>query len=527
MQAAKPDEGDMLPQAGGGFDADQATRRHARGTPARGASRPLNTSAAQPAARRVTGPAPSRDNRAMPAPPRPERLRALIASLEDGLLERGAAARLLLLAALGGEHVLLIGPPGTAKSELARRLQHAFAGARWFEHLLTRFSVPEELFGPLSIKALEADRYERLTDGYLPTAGVAFLDEVFKANSAILNALLTLLNERVFDNGGTRAATPLVCVVGATNEVPGDETLAAFFDRFLLRVPVEPVSDAQFSALLQLPSREGAGGDAAAAITPAERDALIAARAAVHLPEAVIARLAEARQRCAELQIGVSDRRWRQVVGLLRTAAASAGHARIELTDLWWLPYALAHEAAQIAPLQDWLLHDALAVRALEAPWLTRAVEAFEKQLEIESTQQQDDGEAGKLALARAISGPASQEAGAPMRMVSVRLEEGLRRRYSPLHIAARVAQADEVLARAEAHHAPLAAHAAAMGTALDADLWMPPALAQEVRAGLAASLATLEALRARLRATREGFATLPVDEALAGHAPAPIALQA
>ena len=171
----------------------------------------------------------------------PARLQRLLAELEHGLLERGATVRLCLLAALAGEHVLLIGPPGTAKSELARRLHRAFADAPYFERLLTRFSTPEELFGPLSLKALEDDRYERLTAGYLPTAGIAFLDEVFKANSAILNALLTLLNEREFDNGAGRTRTPLVSVVGATNEVPVDESLAAFHDRFLLRVPVTPV----------------------------------------------------------------------------------------------------------------------------------------------------------------------------------------------------------------------------------------------------------------------------------------------
>ena len=116
-------------------------------------------------------------------------------------------ARLLLLALVGGEHLLLLGPPGTAKSELCRRLSR-LSGLSYFERTLTRFSTPEELFGPLSLAALERDEYRRATAGYAPEAELLFIDEVFKSNSAILNTLLTLLNERLFDDGATRGAVP-------------------------------------------------------------------------------------------------------------------------------------------------------------------------------------------------------------------------------------------------------------------------------------------------------------------------------
>ncbi|PNW72795.1 hypothetical protein CHLRE_15g644051v5 [Chlamydomonas reinhardtii] len=169
-----------------------------------------------------------------------KRVVASIQKLSKGLLERDVEVRLLLLAALCCEHLLLLGPPGTAKSELSRRLS-SLCGGTYFERLLTRFSVPEELFGPLSMKGLENDLYVRQTDGYLPTSEVAFVDEIFKANSAILNALLTLLNERLFDNGNQRLEAPLLCLVGASNEMPESEELDALYDRFLIRRTVSQV----------------------------------------------------------------------------------------------------------------------------------------------------------------------------------------------------------------------------------------------------------------------------------------------
>jgi MoxR-like ATPase len=472
----------------------------------------------------------------VPLPDR-ERLRGLIDALEAGLLERSAAVRLALLAALAGEHVLLIGPPGTAKSELARRLHRAFDGARYFERLLTRFSTPEELFGPLSLKALEHDRYERLTDGYLPTAGIAFLDEVFKANSAILNALLTLLNEREFDNGSARTAVPLISVIGATNEVPQDEALMAFYDRFLVRVPVAPVSDASFVQLLALAPPRAEPVSAAAPVTREELRSWLAARDALPLAAEVVPQLQALRAVCAAQAIVVSDRRWRQSVGLLRTAALTEGRREVDALDLWLLPYLVAVQPAQLAALQDWFAREVAQAAPQDAPWLARAVDAFEKQLEIESLAQAQEGDdsAGKLALARSIGVPQGGASGAGseggegemLRLMSASLEAHLRKRWSPAHVAARVAQLDEVLATACRRRDEVAARCDALQARLHHRLWLPPALAAQWLDDQRQTADRLAALAQRLVQIRAGFADLPIDARQPAKVPEPIAVGA
>ncbi|NJD33228.1 MAG: AAA family ATPase [Betaproteobacteria bacterium] len=459
---------------------------------------------------------------------RKSRLKAIIDTLELGLIERGQCVRLCLLAALAGEHSLLIGPPGTAKSELARRLHSVFRDARYFERLLTRFSVPEELFGPLSIKALEEDRYERHTDGFLPDASIAFIDEVFKANSAILNALLTLLNEREFDNGAGRQRCPLISAIGATNEVPEDEVGEAFFDRFLVRLPVAAVSGENFGALLDAGrGRHWQAPGPELCLDAVDLAGIAGEASTVAVPDEFVAVLAELRQHCAEIPIHVSDRRWVKIVWLLCVAAASEARASVTLWDLLLLPWLTAPDAPRQAAVADWLAARLGVREAFSPARLTRVVEAFEGQLDAElKANDLDYDETGRLKfsaadlaaeLADAI-GDAKGGAAAP------RMSYSRRRRYGASHIGARVSQVDSLLQRIAAYAGEIAARRQDLATFAEHSLWLNAGLTARAGIILASTAAAIDELAARARNARRGFLELPRLEQDNGVIPEPVA---
>ncbi len=177
------------------------------------------------------------------------KLQQVARHLEGTFLGKSEVIRLMLIAALAGEHMVLVGPPGTAKSALIR-LFSKLIQAQYFEYLLTRFTEPNEIFGPIDIQKFREGSYERRMEGMLPHSEIVFLDEVFKANSAILNSLLSVLNERLYTVGGQVHRVPLISAFGASNEVPNDENLMAVFDRFLLRVRSENLDSYHFHDLL-------------------------------------------------------------------------------------------------------------------------------------------------------------------------------------------------------------------------------------------------------------------------------------
>lgn len=293
-------------------------------------------------------PSSSSSSSASPAPgvtAAAERLRLAIASACRGLVQREALVELVVLCAITEEHLLVIGPPGTAKSEAVRRIAGRLGG-NMFEYLVGRFTEPSEIFGPVDLRKLKEGIVETATAGMLPEAEIAFLDEVFLGSTAILNTLLSLLNERTFRRGHTVLRCPLRVCVGAANRLPEDEQLAAFADRFLVRAFVEPIADSGLEELLSSGWTLGGGEGEGATASLAELDLLGQAARQMDLSP-VRAQLAHAIRLLRGAGIELSDRRMVRSQRLIAGAAALAGRSQASEADLWPLVYALPTQQAQ------------------------------------------------------------------------------------------------------------------------------------------------------------------------------------
>uniref|UniRef100_UPI003FF0CE24 AAA family ATPase n=1 Tax=Prevotella sp. TaxID=59823 RepID=UPI003FF0CE24 len=320
-----------------------------------------------------------------------ERFKQLLGEMNRGIYEKETEISLSLLAALAGESIILLGPPGVAKSMVARQLKTAFRDAQSFEYLMSRFSTPDEIFGPVSIQKLKtSDTYERAVEGYLPTADVVFLDEIWKAGPAIQNTLLTVINEKIFRNGNREMHLPLKLLVAASNELPAKgEGLEALWDRFVIRIESRPIKlEKNFRAmLLEVKSEErGVKKQSSATEGKANSNAITAEEYAewterigkigvkIEVLDAISAirkslRAVNVDEAAERRNIYVSDRRWKNIVRLLRTSAFMQDREEVDICDLLPIYHCLWQEPEERDAIRN------IVIRALFSPFADKLVE--------------------------------------------------------------------------------------------------------------------------------------------------------
>lgn len=336
-----------------------------------------------------------------------ERFKQLLGEMNRGIYEKETEISLSLLAALAGESIILLGPPGVAKSMVARQLKTAFRDAQSFEYLMSRFSTPDEIFGPVSIQKLKtSDTYERAMEGYLPTADVVFLDEIWKAGPAIQNTLLTVINEKIFRNGNREMHLPLKLLVAASNELPAKgEGLEALWDRFVIRIESRPIKlEKNFRAMLldshadflgptdftdstDFSGFTGGLGHADFADNADFSDLKITSEeyaewteridkigVKIEVLDAISAirkslRAVNVDEAAERRNIYVSDRRWKNIVRLLRTSAFMQDREEVDICDLLPIYHCLWQEPEERDAIRN------IVIRALFSPFADKIVE--------------------------------------------------------------------------------------------------------------------------------------------------------
>ena len=316
-----------------------------------------------------------------------QRMQSLINEMNKNIYEKDSEISLSLLAAIAGENIILLGPPGVAKSMVARRLKSAFRNARSFEYLMSRFSTPDEIFGPVSISRLKnSDTYERSTDGYLPSSDVVFLDEIWKAGPAIQNSLLTVINEKLFRNGRNEIKLPLKLLVAASNELPArGEGLEALWDRFIIRIESCAIrNEDNFTLMMtgcddnedftdetiKISNEEYAKWSDDIKLVEISNHAMDCIRDIRKALRTVEVDGAEERR-----DIYISDRRWKKIARLVRTSAFMHDRKSVETCDLLPMYHCLWQEPDERDAVRKIVIRAIFATCALEFARLKQDLE--------------------------------------------------------------------------------------------------------------------------------------------------------
>lgn len=325
-----------------------------------------------------------------------QKVEGLVNHLCDGLYEREEVMKLALLATISGESIFLLGPPGVGKSLIARRLKNAFNGGKSFEYLMTKFSTPDEVFGPISIKKLkEEDKYERLTSEYMPGATIVFLDEIWKASSSIQNALLTIINERVYRNGEQEIKVDIKSILTASNELPpNNASFGPLWDRLLIRFQmagvkqrnsfIKLITDTKDVYEVNIPKENQISLDELSIWGKEIND--------VDVPEEVLNTIQFIREKIEDFNnkkgsdepIEIYDRRWKKIIRLLRTSAYLNDRKSVDLMDCFLMVHCLWNTPNQIEPIKD-IVSEVIRKHGysvtLKLGMIRKELEAFEEEV--------------------------------------------------------------------------------------------------------------------------------------------------
>lgn len=332
------------------------------------------------------------------------RIDKLLKALNDGVYEKEEVISLALLTAIAGDSIFLLGAPGVAKSLVARRLKYAFKDAKSFEYLMNRFSTPDEIFGPVSIQKLkDEDKYERVIENYLPTATVVFLDEVWKAGPSIQNALLTVINEKVYRNGDKEIQVPMKALISASNELPmKGEGLEALWDRFIVRYLVNGIEDvSSFNEMISGSTALSLDKfDSSLSISNTDYAKWSKEIDLIKIPDNIFNVIHVIRNYINEHNkkennknepIYVSDRRWKKIVRLMRTSAFLNDRKEVDLMDCFLIAHCIWNEQNQIS-LTEQFTEDAIKKHgysvSIELAPLKEELKDFKKDVKTETSHQ-------------------------------------------------------------------------------------------------------------------------------------------
>lgn len=277
--------------------------------------------------------------------------------MNEQFMERDAAIDCMMYALVSGQSMLMLGDPGTGKSALTYELCNRIENGNYFQWMLNKTSDPSEILGPFSIKEMENDKFMRITTGKLPEAHIAFIDECFKANAPVLNILLPIMNEKIFYNDGKPNPIPLMTMIGASNEGPEDESLNAFYDRFLFRINVHYVKDAANKKRMYtnyVNERRGLANLAGkTTITIQEIQALTDASKNIPVPKEIINKFVKFINELDKQAIHISDRRQNECFKILQASAIVHGRQQVGIDDFKSLIYVLWDKEEQIGLIES------------------------------------------------------------------------------------------------------------------------------------------------------------------------------